>query len=161
MPPFPDTAGRAPLAKGHTTLISNDPPGRPKRCDCDRDVPEPQMAGVLETLYRLVMTPLNFVVFILSLFLVDMRMSIARRRNRSVTTSWLPAWVHVLVSRYQPYGGTDEYYHTKQKKLMRHEADEAFKMRNTMAIFLIVSTLCLFVGGIWVMRTAYQHLVAH
>ena len=93
---------------------------------------------------QLIMTPINFVTFLLSLVLVDLRYALRRKHTHAESTSRLPPWLHTLL--YRPYENdrtkanvaTDGrwYYHTKQKKLFKMEADEAFRFRNTMLILV-------------------------
>lgn len=103
------------------------------------------------------MTPVNFVVFLFSLLLVDLRYSLARAKDHPDPTSRLPWWLHQLIYRRQPYqnvlhsaASQDEpgrwYYRTKQKKLMRMEASEAFQMRST--VLLVLATVAVAVVGV-------------
>ena len=77
------------------------------------------------------MTPIIFVSFLFSLAWVDYRHSVRRPSHSHAEdeTRWLPQWIHRLVYRVQPY-------HTKQRKLMRLEAEEAFEMRGWAVLFL-------------------------
>ncbi|CAM1507366.1 Fc.00g070070.m01.CDS01 [Cosmosporella sp. VM-42] len=99
------------------------------------------------TVYSAVMTPVNFVVFLVSLLLVDLRYTMRRAYGHPDVGSRLPTWLHQLVFRPQPYqngrqSSKDEdkhgrwYYHSKQKKLMKMEANEAFQLRNTVLLML-------------------------
>ncbi|KAH7326760.1 hypothetical protein B0I35DRAFT_405951 [Stachybotrys elegans] len=99
-------------------------------------------------LYRLVMTPLNFVTFLVSLVLVDMRFTTMRYHTHSEAQSRLPAWLHGMLFRNNPYqtydgGGQPRqeswHYHSNQKKLMRMEADEAFRMRSSVLVIMAVA----------------------
>lgn len=102
------------------------------------------------------MTPVNFITFILSLVLIDLRYSLQRRQTHSASRSWLPTWLHALI--YRPYENERSkmthaphgqwHYHTKQKKLFKMEADEAFKFRNTMLFVLGVASLG-GLAGLW------------
>ncbi|EAQ92538.1 predicted protein [Chaetomium globosum CBS 148.51] len=84
--------------------------------------------------------------------------------NRHRTRRVLRPWLHRVVYRYQPYryansstrpaaepgnspggargasdgggGGAGEYYHSKQRELMRMEAEEAFEMRSVVVVGL-------------------------
>ncbi|KAF7559598.1 hypothetical protein G7046_g4568 [Stylonectria norvegica] len=99
------------------------------------------------SLYSLIMTPLNFTIFLVSLLLVDARYTLLRAHGHPSSTSRLPVWLQQLLYRPTPYqtvgqGETrqDEHgrwhYHSKQKKLMRMEADEAFQLRNTVMLLM-------------------------
>lgn len=105
------------------------------------------------------MTPVNFVSFLISLYLVDCHYHNQREHIYSNSTQTrLPAWLHRIIFRPQPYawvsGGPQTppnqndrswYYHTKQKKLMKMEATAAFEIRRSVLLALIV----LVVGLIW------------
>lgn len=94
------------------------------------------------------MTPVNLVTFLLSLYLVDCYYQTQRWLSHSAPQGRFQGWLHVIY-RPQPYswigGGpappnkSDErwYYHTKQQKLMRMEASDAFGMRNVVLVGLI------------------------
>lgn len=95
------------------------------------------------------MTPINFVAFIVSLWLVDNRHQQKRADMHSPSSTstqyiGLPGWLHRTFYRPQPYqyidtqvrsppNAKDErfYYHTKQKKIMKLEAADAFELRST------------------------------
>lgn len=112
------------------------------------------------------MTPVNFVVFLFSLLLVDLRYSLMRSHSHAETSSRLPTWLHNLFYSPRPYQymrvkGKDQegrwYYHSKQKKLMRMEAEEAFQIRNTMLIVLAV-VIAAASGTAWYLATRiYRH----
>lgn len=101
-------------------------------------------------LYSFIMTPINLTVFLVSLLIVDMRYTKNRVQTYGYTHLDLPWWYPRWVAQYiwpQPYqhiGRTDKgkktnerwHYHTKQKKLMKMEADEAFEMRSTILVIL-------------------------
>lgn len=103
------------------------------------------------------MTPVNFVAFLLSLCLVDWRLRARREHIHRHRQSRLPDWLHRLIYRPQPYsqvgGGAAAaapgevrepfYYHTKQKKLLKMEADEAFRMRRPAIAALSVVVVAL------------------
>ncbi len=111
------------------------------------------------------MTPVNFIAFLLSLYLVDCHYDDERaRRHRTAAGAGagaatattgpagrLPAWLHRLFLAPQPYEWVDQgrerpappnrheeryYYHTKQKKLMRMEAADAFGLRTPVLVLL-------------------------
>ena len=93
------------------------------------------------------MTPVNFVAFLFSLLIVDVRYNITRAYGHPDTTSRLPPWLHQLVYRRIPYQQRNAvnhdqpgrwYYHSKQKKLMRMEASEAFEMHTSMLLLMAV-----------------------
>jgi hypothetical protein len=99
------------------------------------------------------MTPVNFITFLVSLYLVDCQFLDKREHahNNGQRNRRLPAWLHHLIFRPQPYswvgGGSPAppnqndnnwYYHTKQKKLMRMEASAAFEIRRSVMLGLIM-----------------------
>ncbi|KAL2290896.1 hypothetical protein FJTKL_14839 [Diaporthe vaccinii] len=105
------------------------------------------------TIYQLVMTPIIFVSFLVSLAWVDFRYSIMRSHSHSEEPSRLPRWLHRITYREAPYKyvkvdathttapaesseGTRWYYHSKQRKLMKMEADDAFQIRGTVLVAL-------------------------
>ena len=114
------------------------------------------------------MTPLLFTSFLLSLLLVDLRNSALRAHYHAAnkTCRLLPRWLHRLVYRYRPYrydaagaagspgspgsprsvGEQEDYYHSKQRKLMRMEAEEAFEIRGGVVVALVVVGF----GVLWV-----------
>ncbi|KAK1600047.1 uncharacterized protein LY79DRAFT_664431 [Colletotrichum navitas] len=114
------------------------------------------------TLYKGIVTPIIFVSFLLSLAWVDIRYTIKRSRNYS-QEGWMPSWLHNVVYRSSPYHSVqvrdqksprpaDEkeewYYHSKQKKLMRMEVDDAFQMRGHVLVVLALVSLAVF-WGVW------------
>lgn len=110
------------------------------------------------------MTPVNFSVFLFSLLLVDLRYTIARSHLHTNAQNKLPAWLHNLIYRPQPYSympGNNPnangqwYYHTKQKKLMKMEAAEAFELRNTVLV-LLAAVLSVLAGSAWYL-TSYVY----
>ncbi|KAK3337384.1 hypothetical protein B0T19DRAFT_71006 [Cercophora scortea] len=104
------------------------------------------------TLYQLVMTPVIFVSFLVSLALVDLKYSIRRSHyHADERPGRLPGWLHRLLYRYQRYqyvavdehgqplsdkSSTPWYYHSKQKKLVKMEAADAFEIRSTVLVLL-------------------------
>ncbi|ATY63220.1 hypothetical protein CCM_06677 [Cordyceps militaris CM01] len=97
---------------------------------------------------RIVMTPINFVSFLVSLVLVDIHYTRRRLHTHAESPSRLPSWLHDLLYRRHPYedlrGQSSEihepwYYHSKQKKLMRMEAEDAFRLRGTVLVGLAVA----------------------
>ncbi|KAG9253529.1 uncharacterized protein F5Z01DRAFT_143389 [Emericellopsis atlantica] len=114
-------------------------------------------------LYKLVMTPVNFITFVLSLVIIDIQYSLKRSHNHAQAHSRLPAWLHALL--YRPYEdgtspnagtGVPWYYHTKQKKLLRMETEDAFKIRSTMLVFLAVLVTSAVAGSWWLIRSIVQ-----
>lgn len=98
------------------------------------------------------MTPVIFVSFLVSLVWVDFRYSVMRSHNHSDASSGMPRWLHAVLYREAPYqyvrvdrsqpanssSTTDSkwYYHTKQRKLMRMEAEDAFRIRGSVLVVL-------------------------
>lgn len=111
------------------------------------------------------MTPVIFVTFLISLVVVDLRYSVMRSRfhpDEYRYSSRLPHWLHRIIYRYQPYQyvrldksgnptGRHSYqgfYHSKQRKLMKMEVDDAFQIRRT--VLLVVGLLVMLaVWGSW------------
>ncbi|KAL2269935.1 hypothetical protein VTJ83DRAFT_2119 [Remersonia thermophila] len=119
--------------------------------------------------HKLIMTPVIFVTFLVSLALVDLRYSVLRAHYHpdDQPHGRMPAWLHRIIYRYRPYryqnvndkgrpvGKTpaspssppwsgrqgEDYYHSKQRKLMKMEAEEAFEMRGTVVVVLGVVSL--------------------
>ncbi|RKK86463.1 hypothetical protein BFJ71_g13784 [Fusarium oxysporum] len=129
--------------------------------------PQPANAGNNQpsTLYSLVMTPVNITVFLFSLLLVDFRHTAGRNNfygtgNRQA--KWVPRW---FLQPYQHIGHSDHdahgrwHYHSKQKKLMKMEADEAFQMRSTMLVFMAVA-LALATSAVWFLTSRLYYGVA-
>ncbi|KFA61671.1 hypothetical protein S40285_07825 [Stachybotrys chlorohalonatus IBT 40285] len=120
------------------------------------------------------MTPINFTTFLVSLLLVDLRYSLMRSQANSQTSSYsrlLPSWLHDLVTGTYPYqslrGHAQQkqeqpsqgrwYYHSKQKKLLKLEADEAFQMRTPVLIVLVlVTALCVTLTAYVVSRLLHR-----
>ena len=98
----------------------------------------------------MIMTPVIFITFLVSLSLVDFRYSAMRSQYHAEQPSRLPPWLHRLIYRYRPYQYVviDEkgdltgkkadarYYHSKQRKLMKMEIDDAFEIRSTVLVAL-------------------------
>ncbi|KAK6226744.1 hypothetical protein QIS74_00299 [Colletotrichum tabaci] len=106
-------------------------------------------------IYKGIMTPIIFVSFLLSLVWVDIRYTIKRSRNHS-QGGWMPSWLHNIVYRSSPYhyvrvktqttpspraDQQEWYYHSKQKKLLRMEVDDAFQMRGQVLVVLALVSL--------------------
>lgn len=123
------------------------------------------------------MTPLIFISFVVSLAIVDFRYSLRRSHYHTEspdnnndphrTASWTPTWLHRLLFKYRPYQYVDvdrtqptptteeksrsrwgTYYHTKQRKLLKMEAADAFEIRSTVLALLGILSLGL-VWGVW------------
>ncbi|KAK8874914.1 hypothetical protein PGQ11_005428 [Apiospora arundinis] len=131
-------------------------------------------------LYRMVMTPVNLISFILGLWLVDLKYRCQRGHNHSRTSSssasssawYSPAWLW-KPRREQPYdwvGGAGPtpvrkqnedrfYYHTKQKKLMRMEAAEALQLRNRVIVGMVLVAMFVLLATSWVTRSLVAWLV--
>ncbi|KAH7160116.1 hypothetical protein B0J13DRAFT_519538 [Dactylonectria estremocensis] len=150
--------------------------------------PDSQRPKQPSALYSMVMTPVNLIVFLVSLALVDLRYTLARSSNyqdgAGDTTSrllpswfsrWLPPWLSQRLGRLvwsfrgQPYphdarnardaSGRRWYYHTKQKKLIKMEADEAFQLRGPVLAALGVLAAAVTMLFYCVARRAYQALL--
>ncbi|KAI1466720.1 uncharacterized protein F4812DRAFT_432553 [Daldinia caldariorum] len=120
------------------------------------------------TVYQIIqaiMTPVHFISFLLSLYLVDCRYHAKRIQEHSARYSrlptWLlPSWLDRLLFSPHPYGWVDRkkqdgaaaagsgapggerwYYHTKQKKLMKMETADAFEMQRSVLLGLGVVAL--------------------
>ncbi|KAK7923366.1 hypothetical protein PG985_007437 [Apiospora marii] len=114
-------------------------------------------------LYRIVMTPVNLISFVLGLWLVDLRYRLRRARahpHPPSSTAW-SSWL--WRPRRGGGGGEGEepfYYHSKQKKLMRMEASEAFRLRNRVIVGLALAALFVLWATSWSIRCAVAWLVA-
>ncbi|TDZ60818.1 hypothetical protein CTRI78_v004717 [Colletotrichum trifolii] len=139
-------------------------------------------AGAVQqsTIYKAVMTPVIFVSFLLSLVYVDIRHTLKRSRNHGHGGGWMPGWLHNVVYRRSPYhymakesstpspkaspSPKDEqgewYYHSKQKKLMRMEVDDAFEMRGQVLVVLAIVSLAT-LWGLWVLSAWLWKSVSH
>lgn len=112
------------------------------------------------------MTPINFTSFLFSLLLVDMRYSLERSHNHAEAPTMLPAWLHDIFYRPQPYQykrirdqgvGGRWFYHSKQKKLIKMEADEAFRMRYTVLLVIAVFFIAACGAAWYLMSRLYRH----
>ncbi|KAF5655994.1 hypothetical protein F25303_179 [Fusarium sp. NRRL 25303] len=128
--------------------------------------PQPENAGNNQpsTLYSLIMTPVNITVFLFSLLLVDFRHTASRNDFYGTGNSqakWVPRW---FLQPYQHIGHRDHdahgcwHYHSKQKKLMKMEADEAFQMRSYMLMFMAVA-LALAASAAWFLTSRLYYSV--
>ncbi|KAL1841506.1 hypothetical protein VTJ49DRAFT_6997 [Mycothermus thermophilus] len=123
--------------------------------------------------YKLIMTPVIFISFLVSLALVDLRYSALRAHYHpdDQHRGRMPAWLHRIIYRYRPYRyqavddkgrpaertpmspssppgsgrQAEDYYHSKQRKLMKMEAEEAFEMRGIVVVVLGLVSL----GAVW------------
>jgi len=92
------------------------------------------------------MTPVVLVSFLVSLAWVDFRYTLMRSHTHSdEDPRGMPRWLHHVLYRPQPYryvlvkgekekvvrdaDGNTFHYHSKQKKLLRMEAEDAFQVR--------------------------------
>ncbi|KAK7416121.1 hypothetical protein QQX98_005449 [Neonectria punicea] len=129
-------------------------------------------------LYSMIMTPVNLVVFLVSLAIVDLRYTVARANNSYYDVGvprWLPGWLTERLRRlvslfraqsYRHLGASaqdlsgDWHYHSKQKKLMKMEAAEAFQLHGTVLAVLGVIAAGLTVMVYYVSSRAYHTLFA-
>ncbi|CAG8954372.1 hypothetical protein HYFRA_00005997 [Hymenoscyphus fraxineus] len=120
---------------------------------------------------RFILAPLAFLSFILSLALIDSRNTYFRTSSQPPSRiQSVKGFFHALVFRRRegPYeyvgrerggdggvgvekkggkGGNGEWYwHTKQRKMMKRELDDAFEIRNGVAVVLVVGGLVV-LGG--------------
>jgi len=95
-------------------------------------VPEPLLS-------RLVVAPVLFVSFLISLFLID------RKHYGSIFAS---------------SGSKDGYYHSHQRKLAKQEMDDAFQMRRkVIALMMMLSAVALAVVA-WAVEALWRGLRA-
>jgi hypothetical protein len=125
------------------------------------------------TVSQVVMTPIIFVSFLISLVIVDMRYTVMRSHfHPEEYSTRLPRWLHRILYSYQPYQyvrvGKDGkpikdhahhgFYHSKQKKLMKMEVDDAFQIRRRVLVVLgilgLVTLWCLWRAVAWILRTS-------
>lgn len=124
------------------------------------------------------MTPIMVVSFLVSLAWVDFRYSLMRSHNHSATPSRMPRWLHQLLYREAPYqyvrvdpknSGTSPtaetkergewYYHSKQRKLMKMEVDDAFHIRGS--VLMIMGLLAILATWIfWRVTTWAWRIIA-
>ncbi|KAJ3499333.1 hypothetical protein NLG97_g423 [Lecanicillium saksenae] len=129
--------------------MATPPPSPPRSSTLRADLPDDEDEPA--TLYKIIMTPINFVSFIVSLLLVDIHYTRLRMHTHAESRGRLPNWLHDILYRKQPYEdmrkssdvGSDVvrepwYYHSKQKKLMKMEAEEAFLLRGRVLVALAV-----------------------
>ncbi|KAI1312528.1 hypothetical protein F5Y03DRAFT_240004 [Xylaria venustula] len=131
-------------------------------------------------IYQAIATPINFIAFIVSLYLIDNRNRAQRQRQPENDNSGR-TWLHKLLYRQRasPYDWVDSYrvgakgddvvpaapiqatsnpwfYHTKQKKLLKVEAADAFALRSSVLFAMGVLT----VSAAWLLWRAAMWLVA-
>lgn len=75
-------------------------------------------AGTESLLFRLIATPVLFISFLISLFLID------RQTSGGIFGS---------------SGSKDGYYHSHQRKLARHDITDAFQLRNKVIAAIIAA----------------------
>ncbi|KAI0972518.1 hypothetical protein F4678DRAFT_428331 [Xylaria arbuscula] len=134
-------------------------------------------------IYQAIATPINFIAFIVSLYLIDNRNRAQHERGPEgkANGSSRRTWLHKLLYRQRasPYDWVDSYqvqakgddaaspasrqangnpwfYQTKQKKLLRVEAADAFALRSSVLFALGVLT----VSAAWLLCWAAMWLVA-
>ncbi|KAK5652587.1 hypothetical protein OQA88_10348 [Cercophora sp. LCS_1] len=114
------------------------------------------------TIYKMVMTPIILISFIVSLTYVDFRHSVNRAHFHADTNERrTPHWLHRVLYRYRRYEyvavdeqgkllerNADGHYHSKQRKLMKMETAEAFEIRNTVLIILGMISVAI-LWGTW------------
>ncbi|KAI0817493.1 hypothetical protein GGR55DRAFT_21697 [Xylaria sp. FL0064] len=154
-----------------------------------------QARGQQSKIYQAIATPINFIVCLVSLYLIDSRNRAQRHRQPEgkATDSSQRSWLHWLLYRQRgsPYDWVDTYqgqpvsqsaytttprhevrvkdvtgstretgntwfYHTKQKKLLRVEAADAFALRNP--VLVVLGVLAISVG--WVLGRTVMWLTA-
>lgn len=125
----------------------------------------PPQTGDILILSQLIMTPIIFTSFIVSLTLVDFRHSANRAHYHAdnTRTSRLPDWLHHIIYSYRRYeyvpvdekgrplgekASGDLFYHSKQRKLMKMEVAEAFEIRSTVLVVLALLSLCV-LWAVW------------
>lgn len=123
----------------------------------------------------MILTPLTFISFLLSLALIDTRNHILRTRQHTHPPSGPPTpdtfynrlklFLHNIIFKpvdSSPYSyigkvegegnreGEKWFWHTKQRKLMKAEMDDAFRLRNSVAAVLVAGMImvCMAVLGV-------------
>jgi hypothetical protein len=101
------------------------------------------------------MTAINFIAFLFSLVAVDIHYTLRRSATGATAPGIMPRWLHNILRPSEPY---ENYYRTRQKQLMRMEAEEAFQLRNQTLV--VLGILCVgFMAGTWYFAgRAYQSL---
>ncbi|ESZ96263.1 hypothetical protein SBOR_3318 [Sclerotinia borealis F-4128] len=127
----------------------------------------------------LIIAPITFISFIISLFLIDRRNSSLRIHQHSEPRTYpdtflgrIQGYLHRLIFKPQPYAYVKSPYrdqnaegdrkreqepwhwHTKQKKMMKMEVSDAFKLRQWvvvgMAVVAVVMGLLMLFLGHWI-----------
>jgi hypothetical protein len=118
------------------------------------------------------MTPIMFISFLFSLALVDFHSYTVRVHDHENQKRRLPAWLHQLLFRPQPYQyvrsegssvKTQEgpyaeekwYYHSKQRGIMKMEVTDAFRIRGTVLAILVAIVAVL----LWLVWRGLQMLL--
>ena len=101
---------------------------------------ETPVAAPSESLFaRLIVAPVLFVSFLLSLFFID------RKTYGGIFG--------------QDHQSKDGYYHSHQRKLAKHDVDEAFRAKNNVIIAMAVSSgVGLAIAG-WVVSRVYAYVM--
>lgn len=105
--------------------------------------------------YRLVMTPLIFVSFLFSLAWVEFRYSLMRSHTHTGPDGdrspphRIPPWLHRILYRPQTQDGRDTHYHSMQRKLLKMETEEAFRIRT-----MVLCVMGLLLAGLAWMATS-------
>lgn len=104
------------------------------------------------------MTPIIFISFLVSLAWVEFRYTLIRLHSHSEIPKRMPRWLHHLIYHEAPYQyvqvdsgspkDTRWYYHSKQRKLMKMEVEDAFQIRNTVLLALGLFTMAS-IWGLW------------
>ncbi|KAI5462945.1 hypothetical protein BGZ63DRAFT_380076 [Mariannaea sp. PMI_226] len=120
------------------------------------------------------MTPVNLTLFLVSLLVVELRYSLQRAENAHgrdgrAPWKWLPPWLRrlALSVTQQPYGPSDDHddegrwhYHSKQRKLMKMEAEEAFQMQGHILVILVM-LMAVTLGFFYLVVSRAYHGVRH
>ncbi|OBT69871.1 hypothetical protein VE03_00471 [Pseudogymnoascus sp. 23342-1-I1] len=147
------------------------PPASPPTAQRRRPASPPKQEERESPLTRLVIAPLTFLSFLLSLFLIDTYSTSSRRRDRAPTPPSVKDALIALLWRPKPgspyayvggggksggggKGGEREewVWHTKQRKMLRMEVVDAFELRRWVVVALGVVVVVLGGAGWWVGR---------
>lgn len=101
------------------------------------------------------MTAINFTAFLFSLVAVDIHYTLRRSAMGATAPGIMPRWLHRILRPAEPY---ENYYKTKQKKLMRMEAEDAFRWRNRTLLVLTVAVLGSIIGFWYFAGRVYSRL---
>jgi hypothetical protein len=120
-------------------------------------------------LYTAIMTPVTLVSFLISLALVDARYA-ASRPTYPHHQQHAPAHAHPSLEtgesspalprpggrrRNADQDGSETYLHTRQRKMLRLEAEDAFRVRGAVVGVLGVMVLLGVWAAVWVVRAAW------